>query len=108
MMHIKIATHISLERFSIMPLPCRAQAGVLLVVLLATAHGCQNALMTDSRRVVLIVSLVATIGLALVLGVTDRPRPCSTRPNFSCGIWCWHVSRCSLRPVSPWYAGGSG
>ena len=31
--------------------------------------------MTDSRRVVLIVSLVATIGLALVLGVTDPAPP---------------------------------
>ena len=41
----------------------------------AGAHGWQNALMTDSRRVVLIVSLVATIGLALVLGVTDPAPP---------------------------------
>jgi uncharacterized membrane protein len=41
----------------------------------ARAHGWQNALMTDSRRVVLIVSLVATIGLALVLGVTDSAPP---------------------------------
>src|SRR5450755_2802997 len=40
-----------------------------------TAHGWQTALMTYSRRAVLIVSLVATIGLTLLLGVTDPARP---------------------------------
>ena len=34
MMQKEIATRSNLERLSIMPLPCRAQAGVLLVVLL--------------------------------------------------------------------------
>jgi hypothetical protein len=34
MMQTEIATHSSLERLSIMPVPCRAEAGVLLVVLL--------------------------------------------------------------------------
>src|SRR6516165_4620766 len=40
----------------------------------------QAVLMTRSRRVVLIVSLMATTGLALVLGVTD-PAPPLTYPT---------------------------
>ena len=38
--------------------------------------------MTYSRRVVLIVSLVATIGLTLVLGVTDPAPPLSYPTRF--------------------------
>jgi hypothetical protein len=55
------------------------------------AHDWQTPLMTYARRVVLIVSLVATTGLALVLGVTD-PAPPLTYPTrffvWNLGLAC--------------------
>src|ERR1700691_3178006 len=56
-------------------LPCRARAAVCLSSFRAAAHGWQTALMTYSHRVVLILSLVATTGLTLMLGVTDPAPP---------------------------------
>jgi uncharacterized membrane protein len=53
----------------------------------AAAHGWQTALMTYSRRVVLIVSLVATTGLALVLGVTDPAPP----PIYPTQFFVWNL-----------------
>jgi hypothetical protein len=59
-----------------------AQAGVVLSFFWAAAHAWQTALMTHTRPVVLIVSLVATIGLTLVLGVTDPAPPLSYPTRF--------------------------
>jgi uncharacterized membrane protein len=44
--------------------------------------GWKTALMTYSRRVALIISLVATTGLALVLGITDPAPPLSYPTRF--------------------------
>jgi uncharacterized membrane protein len=57
------------------PVPCSSSCW-------AAAHGWQTALMTYFRLVVLIVSLVATIGLALAMGVTDPAPPLSYPTRF--------------------------
>ncbi len=65
--------------------------------------------MTYSRRVVLVVSLVATAGLTLLLGVTDPAPPLSypdsvlrveSGVGMYPGVLCGRFRR--------WYAGGSG
>jgi uncharacterized membrane protein len=53
----------------------------------AAAHGWQTALMTYSRRVVLILSLVATTGLTLVLGGTDPAPP----PIYPTRFFVWNL-----------------
>ncbi len=54
----------------------------------AGAHGWQTARMTHSRRVVLIVSLVATTGLALAMGVTDPAPP----PTYPTRFFVWNLA----------------
>jgi uncharacterized membrane protein len=83
MMQAEIATHGKLERLSNHALAV-SRPGWCLACRPAgpPPHGWQTALMTYSRRVVLIASLVATTGLTLVLGVTDPTPPLSYPTRF--------------------------